>query len=791
MQNLGGYPLRDRLRGEGLKAGGALFIVSGPRKPFGWRRSDELRTVGGQSKTSGHKPDMMIVTLLSILFLTLPEVCGTYLDLLAVALLVFSAAVAAAIRYREALITAALTSPRLSKFRLRAATAALESMLGPVDVREVVFSSERIVLLGLTVPNPSIEGVCWSHPTFLTAEMIEIGLASSGLSGALSLLGACSVRMCGLDIMLGCPRRHIRKLRLHGIVVRREEITPGGTTNSSLVYERLTTRVVEDKSAAEAAAPPSVSRGPSPVPEGEDDKSLREEEEEEEESLAAAAALEDERQDERQSKSKRTLRSFVGGKFRGVKDAMVREGLAWACGDVVSRIISQPEYTIREHDAARAAHADAQTSLQRFVSVDHLIISSVTLMIGSMATTVAANGPDGRSGLSNGSAARPACKCSPQRLSNGPDGRSGAGAPEPSGAAPSSSAVATESSDDDEDEDEDEDAKATSTEAETAVGAPSHSRGLHTTETAVGTPKPSQANTSHQKPSQVITSHQMPSETAFGALSTDAHYDASATAAPAPAPAPPAPAPAPAAAPRRRRWLGGAVVGAGLSTKPAAANMKQSAAEPSKRTLQMEGPLFELRDFEGSVERLGALVLAGSLERLLRAQLFGTRRGSERRVRELARQQQQQQQQPQQQQPQQQQQPSRLLGRLLGRYRPVVEESAVSGAIEGAPAAVSRELSPVPDGECLLQSMIQAQEDDEEEEESKGGTAAAAEGASSAAHGAPGTARTPLDSAPSKKRPISSAISTGVPGVVGMAKRRLGIVGFSSANARPVHLQAA
>ena len=735
---------------------------------------------------------MMIVTLLSILFLTLPEVCGTYLDLLAVALLVFSAAVAAAIRYREALITAALTSPRLSKFRLRAATAALESMLGPVDVREAVFSSERIVLLGLTVPNPSIEGVCWSHPTFLTAEMIEIGLASSGLSGALSLLGACSVRMCGLDIMLGCPRRHIRKLRLHGIVVRREEITPGGTTNSSLVYERLTTPVVEDKSAAEAAAPPSVSRGPSPVPEGEDDKSLREEEEEEEESLAAAAALEDERQDERQSKSKRTLRAFVGGKFRGVKDAMVREGLAWACGDVVSRIISQPEYTIREHDAARAAHADAQTSLQRFVSVDHLIISSVTLMIGSMATTVAANGPDGRSGLSNGSAARPACKCSPQRLSNGPDGRSGAGAPEPSGAAPSSSAVATESSDDDEDEDEDEDAKATSTEAETAVGAPSHGRGLHTTETAVGTPKPSQANTSHQKPSQVITSHQMPSETAFGALSTDAHYDASATAAPAPAPAPPAPAPAPAAAPRRRRWLGGAVVGAGLSTKPAAANMKQSAAEPSKRTLQMEGPLFELRDFEGSVERLGALVLAGSLERLLRAQLFGTRRGSERRAREAAKQQQQQQQQqPQQPQPQQQQQPSRLLGRLLGRYRPVVEESAVSGAIEGAPAAVSRELSPVPDGECLLQSMIQAQEDDEEEEESKGGTAAAAEGASSAAHGAPGTARTPLDSAPSKKRPISSAISTGVPGVVGMAKRRLGIVGFSSANARPVHLQAA
>jgi hypothetical protein len=47
----------------------------------------------------------------------------------------------------------------------------------------------------------------------------------------------------------------------------------------------------------------------------------------------------------------------VGGKFRGVKDAMVREGLAWACGDVVSRILTQPEYTIRERDATRAALA--------------------------------------------------------------------------------------------------------------------------------------------------------------------------------------------------------------------------------------------------------------------------------------------------------------------------------------------------------------------------------------------------------------------------------------------------
>ena len=52
---------------------------------------------------------------------------------------------------------------------------------------------------------------------------------------------------------------------------------------------------------------------------------------------------------------------------------------------------------------------------------------------------------------------------------------------------------------------------------------------------------------------------------------------------------------------------------------------------------------------------------------------------------------------------------------------------------------------------------------------------------------APGTARVPLDSgAPpaSKKRAISSAISTGVPGVVGMAKRRLGIVGFSSVSSK-------
>jgi hypothetical protein len=42
---------------------------------------------------------------------------------------------------------------------------------------------------------------------------------------------------------------------------------------------------------------------------------------------------------------------------------------------------------------------------------------------------------------------------------------------------------------------------------------------------------------------------------------------------------------------------------------------KRRPERPSKRrperTLQMEGPLFELRDFEGSVGRLGAVVLAG------------------------------------------------------------------------------------------------------------------------------------------------------------------------------------
>ena len=54
MQNLGGYPLRDRLRGEGLKAGGALFIVSGPPEAV-CEAQDELRTGGTVENTSGQK----------------------------------------------------------------------------------------------------------------------------------------------------------------------------------------------------------------------------------------------------------------------------------------------------------------------------------------------------------------------------------------------------------------------------------------------------------------------------------------------------------------------------------------------------------------------------------------------------------------------------------------------------------------------------------------------------------------------------------------------------------------
>ena len=52
MQNLGGYPLRDRLRGEGLKAGARCSLCRGRLKPFVSHRS-ELRTGGTVENQSG------------------------------------------------------------------------------------------------------------------------------------------------------------------------------------------------------------------------------------------------------------------------------------------------------------------------------------------------------------------------------------------------------------------------------------------------------------------------------------------------------------------------------------------------------------------------------------------------------------------------------------------------------------------------------------------------------------------------------------------------------------------
>ena len=57
MQNLGGYPLRDRLRGEGLKAGARCSLCRGRRKPFVRlfvRHRSELRT-GGTVENVGSK----------------------------------------------------------------------------------------------------------------------------------------------------------------------------------------------------------------------------------------------------------------------------------------------------------------------------------------------------------------------------------------------------------------------------------------------------------------------------------------------------------------------------------------------------------------------------------------------------------------------------------------------------------------------------------------------------------------------------------------------------------------
>lgn len=249
-----------------------------------------------------------------------------------------------AYRHRAAIVRSVLTSPRLADRRLRLMTSLLEWLLGqPARITDVHFTSNSIVLLGLEVPNLAREGVTWSSPSFATVELLEVGMVSDGLHGVLGLLGSCALPVCGIDLALG-GARHLRRLRLHGVCVYPEEAEDGSESNVTLFCQRLADEVVEEEAAeegaesAEAASAedattedasctaadnyaqrlPKVPLPPPPA-------SPRD-------SSAASASTSS-------SSSLRLLGS--SSFFRGVKEAMLREGLSWACGDSLSRALMQ------------------------------------------------------------------------------------------------------------------------------------------------------------------------------------------------------------------------------------------------------------------------------------------------------------------------------------------------------------------------------------------------------------------------------------------------------------------
>ena len=260
-----------------------------------------------------------------------------------------------AVRERVALVHYVMTSPRLARPRLSLSKVFLEWLIGqPVLLSDVQVTGNSVVFLGVDIPNPVHKGAIWSHPSFATAQLIEVRLAGANLfEGALALLGTMTVH----NVKVGCGHRKIDYLRVHGVAVFPEETAGDGISNASLVYERL----------VEEIALESMERCTS----------------EEDWSTHSAEARVLDSPHALPSESSLSRRSFASSRtfLRGIREAMLREGLALACGETLSQLLMQPQYGAKERDEQRTCFAAAQQTLEAHLSIGRLLISSMTVVI--------------------------------------------------------------------------------------------------------------------------------------------------------------------------------------------------------------------------------------------------------------------------------------------------------------------------------------------------------------------------------------------------------------------------
>ena len=241
-----------------------------------------------------------------------------------------------------------------------------ECTVGCADFSQRGFALSDVRMLN---PSPPPGDQNWSREMFAECASIVCEYDGEGLGGILSFIGQWVFQLAnGCDFAIGCARNRIQLLRLDGLHLHLEEID--GVTNHSILFA--------DASSVDAA----------PVERGD-----MEEAEEETNGVNTTTTKKERRP------SATALRRAASSLsvFRGLREG-IREGLAAAVGEEVSRAVISAPYEARERNKAKSAFEDAVVVLAEHISVGHLAVSAVTvdgvtMVSGGKQRTLSCDGP--------------------------------------------------------------------------------------------------------------------------------------------------------------------------------------------------------------------------------------------------------------------------------------------------------------------------------------------------------------------------------------------------------------
>lgn len=235
------------------------------------------------------------------------------------------------------------------ELRRAAACWLLSRWLGvEVELRSFDVSIRAIHMWGLTVLNPEVEGVSWARRHVAKVQEVNISLAHAGLAGCLAAIGPVRCSLLGIEVAAGALRRRVASMHFEGLELNMEELPNGsGSTVSNLwSVPYLSCEVEPPLAAAEATG------GGGDAPTG------------------------DLTTDSDGGRARRPRKTFSSSVRARIRDGL-RDGLAVAVGDGVSRAVWQEQYDDHMRALQRQALEEALATVHEHMSIGRLSIAAM------------------------------------------------------------------------------------------------------------------------------------------------------------------------------------------------------------------------------------------------------------------------------------------------------------------------------------------------------------------------------------------------------------------------------